>query len=353
MFRVRARYRLSRRRVRHISVLLRKDISEVLRYLLRGSVAAVGAVLVAAIGLAVMYGPSFVWGYLLICVSSVWGIAAWILSEEVRKHKPTPLRSKKPEKIQKYRSALSSYRRWQFIVPILICLFPIGFMIGHLRSQKLVAPTAQAPITPVPLYLDCQMYGFTLTVPPHTTAYVMPLHPKLKPAPPIPRGFPLNMSFEEILNGGESDLIWPSSQQAPPVPGPSPPGHPGSQIEKCDVRNASGLNIESASIDFPITMSRNTNPGTPQYKYDRQITMIPVSPNQPFTFYMINECPRMFARIEIPKTVTVKISGENGARDVDLLRPQRGSMGFRPRTGSNRHFPGMEAFCGQAAMRVS
>ncbi len=316
MFRIKARYRVLHRRLRPILVLLRKDIAELLRFLLRGRVAGTGAGIVATVGLAEI-GPSFVWGYLLVCVSTVWGIAAWMLSDEVRKHEPAPLKSQKLQEVQKYKLALSSYRRWQFIVPGLISLFPIGFMVGHLWPQKQATPPTPSSVPLTALYIGCEFAHIPITIQPGTSVHVMWLDPTILRGNP---NIPFLGPFDDIaVSAGERALKWPT-------------GREGRWMKRIDIEEAMKLtkilpspyayhctlNNYGATLDEIAAQLIVDTSDEKRHAYDVQFD--PSVLGHPFEFYIINKCssevvPTM---AQWGNTATVRILGETNRRKIPL-----------------------------------
>ena len=335
MFRIKARYRLSRRRLRRILDLVRKDFLEVLRFLLRGPVAIIGAGLVAPVGLAVMYGPSFAWGYLLVCVSAIWGIAAWILSDEVRKHRPAPLKSQKPKKIQEYNLALGSYRRWQFIVPVLILLFPFGFLVGHLWPKQAVQQPIQPTPPPSPIassipVMGCDWDHIPIQIPPASTIHVIKLFPSLL------RGNPRFSSvgvFEDINSPSGKAMEWPSKtdgrwmtqsetrKMMEYIINSKPQevtGFPNPWAFKCTMTN-----IGTATLEDTVTSLLVDTPDGKRHSYP--VSFDPLSPNQPFKFYVVNVCsygptPTL---VQWGDEVTIHVLNENKPREIPLRFERR------------------------------
>jgi hypothetical protein len=152
-----------------------------------------------------------------------------------------------------------------------------------LALDRFSLPHIQRPtpalLPPIPVYFNCQEYGFPIEIAPHSTAYIMPLHPKLKPVT-----LPFYRGFDEVTNYSNSDLMWPSKKGAIPAPIPSPRGSPGSIITRCEVTNASNATLEEAHIRFLILMEKNSNPGSPQVKFYYTVTITALTPTRPFTF---------------------------------------------------------------------
>jgi hypothetical protein len=177
---------------------------------------------------------------------------------------------------------------------------------------------------PLAVYLDCQMNGTEIHVRPESTAYIMPLHPHLSPNSP-----PFFSGFEEVI-GYNADRIWPSEKESPPAPIPSPEGHPAAIMYKCDVKNGSKSTLEKVWILFKVLMERDSSPGAPTAQYYYRIRADAITPSAPFSFYVVNECPSLFAYVYFPTEAEVKVFGEEQPRPVRLLRPLRNLMGVSP-----------------------
>jgi hypothetical protein len=129
--------RLNRQRVRIAARAFRSETQLVVAFLLRPGPAMFGAGLVFAVGLAMIYGDDFVLGIIALAIAAVWGIGAWLLSEEVEKRKPIKHNSVKPKALQKYKLAQRRYRYWQLSVPCLICLaFVLSFLFVDGKRVK-------------------------------------------------------------------------------------------------------------------------------------------------------------------------------------------------------------------------
>src|SRR3984893_19532312 len=75
----------------------------IIRFLLREKPAGFATGSLFALGLTAIYGDDFILGIVALALAAVWGIAGWLVSDELRKRKPQPLR-KNPKylKVEKY-----------------------------------------------------------------------------------------------------------------------------------------------------------------------------------------------------------------------------------------------------------
>src|SRR6266853_2218761 len=208
---LRAIYRLNRIRVRHRIIALAGDMQEVFRFLLRGGIAALGATIVLAVGLAVITA-SFTQGFVVICIATVWGIAAWLISTELQKRKPHPTQSTKPRKREQFKIAYRSYLFWKLSIPALMALVPVGFLIGYLWPRQSAQPAVPAapPLNPVALsipVIGCEWNQIPIAIASAMTIHVIRLYP------PVLRGNPQFSSvgvFEDISSRSDRRREWPS-----------------------------------------------------------------------------------------------------------------------------------------------
>ena len=87
-----------------------------------------------------IYGYDFSPGIACLVVAGVWGVASWILSDELKKRKPRPPKKQQYLKVQKYKQAQDSYLLWKFGMSILIFV-PIvcgGLWGMHKREETIL-----------------------------------------------------------------------------------------------------------------------------------------------------------------------------------------------------------------------
>jgi hypothetical protein len=123
-----------------IDTRLGREARAVLRFLLRGTPATVVTTTLIGIGIAMIYGYDFVSGIACLIISGIWGVAAWILSDELKKRKPRPPKKQQHLKMEKYKQARTSYLLWKFGISFLI-VAPIavgGYWGSHKREEKML-----------------------------------------------------------------------------------------------------------------------------------------------------------------------------------------------------------------------
>src|ERR1700730_8816309 len=91
----------------------------IIRFLLREKPAGFATGSLFALGLTAIYGDDFILGIVALALAAVWGIAGWLVSDELRKRKPQPLR-KNPKylKVEKYKREKRGYLFWMFTIPV-------------------------------------------------------------------------------------------------------------------------------------------------------------------------------------------------------------------------------------------
>ena len=116
------------------------ELWRILRFLLRGTSAIVGTGLLFTAGVGMIYGDDLILGIITLSLAAIWGIAAWLVSDELRRRKPQPPTRSKYVKIQKYRSARRSYLLWRFSVPlgIVVALVLSARFINNKREEKIL-----------------------------------------------------------------------------------------------------------------------------------------------------------------------------------------------------------------------
>lgn len=265
-----------------------------------------------------MYGSSFAWGYLLFCLSAIWGIAAWLVSAEVQRHKPRPIQTKNPKQIEQYRSELSTYRCWQLIVPTLIALFPIGFLVGHWFTLKSAFPVPPKPVlNSVALFVNCNLAEFPTTIPPGSVIHVLRVHPEI---------LKHNRGLLDVGAPLDKERVWPSDEEAPPLPR-SKNEAPGFLGMECIVRKY-GIAQAVDNIVIQLDFGGGIPYGTPY-----RLVLDPLESQGEFgdfTFYMINclypdlkpgevllgGIPVVLANL--PEKATLHVLGETFTRQVPL-----------------------------------
>lgn len=117
-----------------------KESCLVVRFLLRGKSAVIGTGLLFALGVAMIYGDDFVLGMLALTFAGVWGIAAWLVSEELEKRKPSRPRKPKYTALQGYRQARVRYFFWKLSIPaaIVFMLVLSGVFANNKREKKIL-----------------------------------------------------------------------------------------------------------------------------------------------------------------------------------------------------------------------
>lgn len=116
------------------------ELSRILRFLLLGTSAIVGTGLLFTAGVGMIYGDDLILGIITLSLAAIWGIAAWLMSDELQRRKPQPPTKSKYVKIQKYRSARRSYLLWKFSVPlgIVVALVVSARFINDKREEKIL-----------------------------------------------------------------------------------------------------------------------------------------------------------------------------------------------------------------------
>jgi len=116
------------------------ELWRIVRFMLRGKAAIPGTGLLVTAGLAMVYGDDFIPGVIVLCLAAVWGIAAWLLSDELRRRKPQPPTKPKYAKIQNYRRRRRSYSLWKFSIPlgIIVVMVLSTLFVNNKREAKIL-----------------------------------------------------------------------------------------------------------------------------------------------------------------------------------------------------------------------
>ncbi len=88
-----------------------------------------------------IYGGDFMLGLIALILTGAWGIAAWFLSEELKRRKPQPPRKQKYRQIQKYKFARQRYLFWKFSIPIgiVFLLMLSARFVNEKRQEKMLS----------------------------------------------------------------------------------------------------------------------------------------------------------------------------------------------------------------------
>lgn len=116
------------------------ELWRIVRFLLRGPSAIVGTSLLFTAGVGMVYGDDLNLGIITLSLVAIWGIAAWLMSDELRRRKPQPPTKLKYAKIQKYRSARRSYLLWKFSIPLgIVALLVLSTLfVNSKREEKIL-----------------------------------------------------------------------------------------------------------------------------------------------------------------------------------------------------------------------
>jgi hypothetical protein len=121
------------------------EVLEIIRFLLRPKFAAFASPLALAVGLAMIYGDDFILGMVGLTVSGAWGIAAWLLSDELQRRKPLKPPEAKFKQIQKYKAKKRKYLFWRWSLPagIVVILVLSALFVNNKREQKKLAAESE------------------------------------------------------------------------------------------------------------------------------------------------------------------------------------------------------------------
>lgn len=111
----------------------------ILRFFLRKGPASIGAPVLAGWGCQMIYSGDLLYGFIALLLAGLWAIGAWLVSSELSKKKPRPLKSGASEaRAASFRKALIKYRYWQFSIPSLIIavLLLAGFFTHHKEIEN-------------------------------------------------------------------------------------------------------------------------------------------------------------------------------------------------------------------------
>ncbi len=116
------------------------ELWRIVRFMLRERPATVGTGLLFTAGVGMIYGDDLNLGVITLSLTAIWGIAAWLVSDELQKRKPQPPTKPKYAKIQKYRRAKSSYLFWKFSIPlgIVVVLVLSARLVNNKREEKIL-----------------------------------------------------------------------------------------------------------------------------------------------------------------------------------------------------------------------
>jgi len=116
------------------------EIQRLVRFSLRTKSAEIGATLLSAVGLHMIYGEDYILGITTLSLSGIWAIAAWSLSESLNIRKPQPPRKQKYVLIEKYKQARRRYLLWKFSVPLAIvaALVLLALLTNNRREEKIL-----------------------------------------------------------------------------------------------------------------------------------------------------------------------------------------------------------------------
>jgi hypothetical protein len=123
-----------------INASLAREAWAVFRFLLRETSAIVVTTILIGIGTAMIYGYDFAPGIACFVIAGLWGVAAWNLSDELKKQKPQPPKKQQYLKVQKYKQAQIKYLLWKFGISFLIFV-PIvcgGLWGSHKREETIL-----------------------------------------------------------------------------------------------------------------------------------------------------------------------------------------------------------------------
>lgn len=87
-----------------------------------------------------IYGDDLILGIIALSLAAIWGIAAWLMSDELRRRKPQPPTKPKYVRLQNYRRARRSYLLWKFSIPlgIVLVLALSARFINNKREEKIL-----------------------------------------------------------------------------------------------------------------------------------------------------------------------------------------------------------------------
>ncbi len=116
------------------------EARNIFKFPLKNKPAEICAPTVFAVGLAMIYGDDFVSGFISVCLAGAWAMAAWLLSDELARKKPTPPRKQKYIRVEKYKEARKRYLIWKFSIPAgIIVVVALGAAFAdQKREEKLL-----------------------------------------------------------------------------------------------------------------------------------------------------------------------------------------------------------------------
>jgi hypothetical protein len=116
------------------------EILGVARFLLRTKPAEIGATLLSAVGLHMIYGDDYILGITTLSFSAIWGIFAWWFSDKLQEYKPQPPKKQKYIRVEKYKRARQRYLFLKFSIPlvIVVALVLLALLTNNKREGKIL-----------------------------------------------------------------------------------------------------------------------------------------------------------------------------------------------------------------------
>ena len=175
------------------------------------------------------------------------------------------------------------------------------------QAMPLQQENKPAAFVPTEVYMDCQMGVLPFTVPPHSSANLIPLNE---------RHFGnLRSGFLEVVNRDDKDMVWPDLAKIN-----SGGFNAGRVFYKCDISNHATTNL----IDVVIPLAVKFGDGKTLI-YSPIVS--PLDAQTIFSFYMVNDCPISATLVRTAnEKIEVQVFGEPNRRSVPLYRSHRSPM---------------------------
>lgn len=196
------------------------------------------------------------------------------------------------------------------------------FAVQHLLSRA--QPPSPSPPTPVAVSvptMGCEWSQIPIHIPPATTIHVIRLSPGiLRGSPQIPD---LGV-FEDISSKSNEAMDWPSKSEGRWMTGSealkatSEKGMPTPYAFKCSMTTVGTATFEDVVAQLLVDTSD-------EKRHTYQVSFDPLSPNQPFIFYVVNVCSSGItpSLVQWGDSASVRVLGEKNKRQVPLRFERR------------------------------
>jgi hypothetical protein len=167
------------------------------------------------------------------------------------------------------------------------------------ESSDLAAERSRAADSSTAIFMECQLLGLPITVPPRSTINVIALNYK--------RMQSQNWGFYQIPNHSDKEMTWPSQKQ---IDESKKLRNFGVWSYRCEVSNQGSGTIIYLAVPLDLWFDKG------MIKYRPLVSSL--APGKSFSFYIVNDCPVQVSGAR-QETATAQLLGE-AKREVPLRR---------------------------------